>query len=329
MKELKIQQYESNFMSSSSPDMKDYLTDNNSHEYKVFVSTYRVFPNIIDEDDIQVSSFLEAFLKEFSELIKDVLYTQRSVEGSATSQLDDAFFFFDQNILLMLDHNMARIRVLFRASNMELVSKLHKLVVEHKLTKVKDSHMTLLVQSGQGIGRKVVAVNKVALDFETNYNKDFKSVHEVIDSRLNKENDKGVVLLYGKPGTGKTTYIRHLISSVNKNVIFIPPQLAKSITHPDVLRILMDSPNSVLVIEDAEELIMDRGINKESPVSALLNLTDGLLSDCLNIQVVCSFNTDLSRVDKALTRKGRLIASYPNERIQRMIYSQTKRFDYE
>ena len=34
------------------------------------------------------------------------------------------------------------------------------------------------------------------------------------------------------------------------------------------------------------------------------------MSDCLNIQIVCSFNTDLSRVDSALTRKGRLIAKY-------------------
>lgn len=40
------------------------------------------------------------------------------------------------------------------------------------------------------------------------------------------------------------------------------------------------------------------------------NISDGLLSDCLNIQVICSFNTDLSRIDKALMRKGRLIARY-------------------
>jgi len=45
-------------------------------------------------------------------------------------------------------------------------------------------------------------------------------------------------------------------------------------------------------------------------VSALLNLSDGLLSDCLNIQIICSFNTDLSKVDTALLRKGRLIAKY-------------------
>jgi hypothetical protein len=30
----------------------------------------------------------------------------------------------------------------------------------------------------------------------------------------------------------------------------------------------------------------------------------------MNIQIICSFNTDLSKVDNALMRKGRLIAKY-------------------
>ena len=73
---------------------------------------------------------------------------------------------------------------------------------------------------------------------------------------------------------------------------------------------LIDNPNSIFVIEDAENIIIDREQNGASPVSALLNISDGLLSDCLNIQIICSFNTDLSRVDSALLRKGRLIAKY-------------------
>ncbi|MBK6285475.1 MAG: hypothetical protein IPF54_24935 [Draconibacterium sp.] len=41
-----------------------------------------------------------------------------------------------------------------------------------------------------------------------------------------------------------------------------------------------------------------------------MNISDGLLSDCLNIQIICSFNTDITKVDSALLRKGRLIAKY-------------------
>ena len=71
----------------------------------------------------------------------------------------------------------------------------------------------------------------------------------------------------------------------------------------------------MLVIEDAENVIMERAGGSNGAISNLLNLCDGLLSDCLNIQVVCSFNTDISKIDKALMRKGRLIAKYEFQKL--------------
>jgi ATP-dependent 26S proteasome regulatory subunit len=86
--------------------------------------------------------------------------------------------------------------------------------------------------------------------------------------------------------------------------------MAAAIVNPDLISILIDNPNSIFVIEDAENIVVDREKDGHSPVSALLNISDGLLSDCLNIQVICSFNTDISKIDSALMRKGRLIAKY-------------------
>jgi ATP-dependent 26S proteasome regulatory subunit len=47
-----------------------------------------------------------------------------------------------------------------------------------------------------------------------------------------------------------------------------------------------------------------------SVVSTILQLTDGLFSDYLNIKIICTFNTNIERIDKALLRKGRMIAKY-------------------
>lgn len=153
-------------------------------------------------------------------------------------------------------------------------------------------------------------ISRPKLNIRDNYNDDFVKIHRVILKRLAKKNDKGVVILHGKPGTGKTSYIRYLISLLKKEIIFLPPNMAGVITNPDLISILIDHPNSVFVIEDAENIILDREKSGDSPISALLNISDGLLSDCLNIQIICSFNTDISKVDSALMRKGRLIAKY-------------------
>ena len=73
---------------------------------------------------------------------------------------------------------------------------------------------------------------------------------------------------------------------------------------------------SILIIEDAERVISDRETNGSSAgVSNILNLTDGILGDCLNIQVLATFNMKKEKIDKALLRKGRLIAEHKFDKL--------------
>jgi ATPase family associated with various cellular activities (AAA) len=153
-------------------------------------------------------------------------------------------------------------------------------------------------------------INKTKIDLGLYYEEAFEAIDQLIQKRLNKKDDKGIVLLHGMPGTGKTTYLRYLIGKLRKKVLFVSPNVAANITNPDFINLLIDNPNSVLIIEDAENIITDRRGGDVSSVSNLLNISDGLLADCLNVQIICTFNSELSRVDAALLRKGRLIARY-------------------
>jgi ATP-dependent 26S proteasome regulatory subunit len=76
--------------------------------------------------------------------------------------------------------------------------------------------------------------------------------------------------------------------------------------------VLLNYTGSILLIEDAEMVVLSReGENgNNQAVSNLLNMTDGILSDVLQMQVVCTFNTDISKIDQALLRPGRLIGKY-------------------
>jgi SpoVK/Ycf46/Vps4 family AAA+-type ATPase len=150
------------------------------------------------------------------------------------------------------------------------------------------------------------------INIELNYGSEFKRIHEIIVKRLNKENDKGIILLHGDPGTGKTSYLKYLTKHItNKDILFIPPSMAEMLSEPSIIPFLMEKKNSILIIEDAERVIGDREGNASSAgVSNILNLTDGILGDCLNIQVIATFNMKREKIDQALLRKGRLIAEH-------------------
>ena len=45
-------------------------------------------------------------------------------------------------------------------------------------------------------------------------------------------------------------------------------------------------------------------------MSALLNLSDGILGDSLNLKFICTFNAQLRNIDDAVLRKGRLKLKY-------------------
>ncbi|UOQ73951.1 AAA family ATPase [Hymenobacter cellulosilyticus] len=156
------------------------------------------------------------------------------------------------------------------------------------------------------------------LNLSTHYNDDLLPTHETIVQRLQQPQDKGIVILHGPPGTGKTSYIRHLCGLTDKPKLFIPPSLAARIADPEFINLLHDNTNSILIIEDAESLLMKRDAAGGTPsaVSNLLNLSDGLLADGFHIQIICTFNTDLTRIDSALLRKGRLIAAYHFQPLQ-------------
>src|ERR1043165_1344896 len=153
-------------------------------------------------------------------------------------------------------------------------------------------------------------VKRTKLNLDLFYEDDFRPIDELIRRRLNQKNDKGIVLLHGLPGTGKTTYLRYLIGKIAKRVLFLSPNVAGNLMNPDFIDLLIDNPNTVLIIEAAENIIMDRRNANDSSVSNLLNISDGLLADFLNVQLICTFNSPLTMVDSALMRKGRLIAKY-------------------
>ncbi|PNP99125.1 AAA family ATPase [Moraxella sp. RCAD0137] len=175
-----------------------------------------------------------------------------------------------------------------------------------------EAKISLLLKEGQDLVFKSHTIKPLALDLATMYNDDFLPVHQKIKESLSDGN-KGLVLLHGLAGSGKTNYIKWLTAQIpNKNFIFVPNNLIGALAEPQFMSMLIDNKNSVLVLEDCENYIAERvgGGNTSDVVSTILNIADGILSDVLECQFICTFNADLMDIDHALLRHGRLIAEY-------------------
>ncbi|MBL0200349.1 MAG: AAA family ATPase [Chitinophagaceae bacterium] len=281
------------------------------NEFTLFIAHFNPTPNFINEIKIDCKSAIKWFDDTYRAEIRDIHYLKRYYNGSKKAELDDIFYILYDDLIVDFDTNSSTVRFLFRKTDIAKVDSVIKGVKKFRERKLKRKpQIFILVNTSTGIGTTPLLITRPRLNIAENYNDDFKAIHEIIFRRLSKKNDKGLVLLHGKPGTGKTSYIRYLIATLKKNVIFLSPDMAGAITNPNLISILIENPNCVFVIEDAENIVVDREKDGNSPVSALLNISDGLLSDCLNIQLICSFNTDISKIDSALMRKGRLIAKY-------------------
>jgi hypothetical protein len=143
-----------------------------------------------------------------------------------------------------------------------------------------------------------------------------KQFHQSVTEELQNSNGSGLYLMYGESGTGKTSFIKDILSKADKQALFIAPFFTESLTSPSLMSLLMKYPDSILVIEDAETVLMERKADNSSAVSNLLNLTDGFLADFLNLKIICTFNTGLKNIDDALLREGRLKGMHEFKKIQ-------------
>lgn len=144
-------------------------------------------------------------------------------------------------------------------------------------------------------------------DIELNYNSDLPD--KEIKDFLNKDGS-GIIILDGIPGSGKTSYIKYLIKELDeKKFIFINQHVLNSVDDASLISILSDNKNSIFIIEDCEGLIQNNGV-RDPRLSSLLNLSDGILGDGFGTKFILTFNKDISKVDPAILRKGRLKARY-------------------
>jgi hypothetical protein len=198
------------------------------------------------------------------------------------------------------------------------IEDLHKSLLKVRISSTEKSSVYMVVQEDGALDLRSFDINVPEIDIKMNYGDEWFEKHNHLIEALTVKPKKGIALLHGLPGTGKSMYIRYLISllSENRTMIYLPNQMIDSITDPSFIPLISDYQNSILIIEDADEAIKSRKTGGHT-VDKLLNLADGILSDFLGTQIICTFNSDITTIDEALLRKGRLILKHKFEKLPR------------
>jgi energy-coupling factor transporter ATP-binding protein EcfA2 len=128
-------------------------------------------------------------------------------------------------------------------------------------------------------------------NFEMYYNDDtIKSIKKLI-KKVNKSN-KGISIIHGKRGCGKTTLLSYLTTQLKKQSIFIPVSMIDIAINAGNIKSLIGE-NSVLIIDDCEILNADMYAKSSLIFGNLLQLIDGLYSDEFNLNIILSFNAEM------------------------------------
>jgi tRNA A37 threonylcarbamoyladenosine biosynthesis protein TsaE len=124
--------------------------------------------------------------------------------------------------------------------------------------------------------------------------------------KINKT-EKGISIIYGKRGTGKTTMLNHIVDGLDKNSIFIPISMVDSTINNPTFKTVLEA-DSVIIIDDCEILNSDLYGKSSLTFANILQMVDGFFSDEIAVNIILSFNVENEDdIDEEILESNNLI----------------------
>lgn len=291
-------------------------TDSGFYTYK-YILINKILPTTFYFQNIDIEKFIKNLFKYND--ISESAYVKSSEQTYKNPSLTKFIICFKKDLYIHFTSEESGTIYYNKKDEEDKDSMLYKvlgLLKTCRKTSIEKNKIWVVYHDKGGFDKMAFDIKRIEVNLEENYNDGFVEVSQKIINGLNTKKKTHLVILHGVIGSGKTQYIRYLTSKLKKHIIFLPPEMVNSITDPSFIPFLMNNNNSILVVEDAEPALEKRSAGgRNSAISNVLNMTDGLLSDCLNISIIATFNVDTKNIDEALLRKGRLLTQYKFEKL--------------
>lgn len=177
----------------------------------------------------------------------------------------------------------------------------------------KVNSLYTLVQTPRGISLEHVTKAEFDTLPRLNYSPEVLKSYDHIVSCFKSTDPCGrIVLLDGPPGTGKSYMIRSLTKDVLGTFILVSPNVVGQLTGPAVVASLLEAKEEsetkpvILIIEDADDVLVKRDRGHKAGLSELLNLGDGLLGQIADVRIIATTNAEIKNLDPAVVRPGRM-----------------------
>lgn len=224
-------------------------------------------------------------------------------------------YVIDERMTLSLYKNDETVTITWATFDEELNKKFQGLFKDKILPKISAGRVYTLTKTSDGLD--LVSLGKASNELERgNYEDRVLADYDHVISDFKSTDPCGrLVLLNGPPGTGKTYLIKGLLSSVqNALFILVPPNLVGQFSNPEFIPSLLDLKNhqsgkrgpTIMLIEDADDILVPRGGDNMDSISGCLNLTDGIMGHLIDLRIVASTNAKKRTIDDALLRPGRM-----------------------
>lgn len=229
-------------------------------------------------------------------------------------KLDDYTIILDNDGYILVDSSSDK--VVISAINLEYVSKLIAKLESFRLPKEdgkgKVTFCILYLNYAKSLSQIVVSFD--SSDFKYIRNDLYPDIDPHILAKEYNESKDNLLIIHGAPGTGKTSYIKHLSAYIaeqkglinydnydNEGKIFYAKDWAV-MNNSQFWPKLTEANPSLLILDDLDHALGAK--DRSEFVSNLLSFLDGVISR-KNNKVVISTNKEIGEIDKALLRSGR------------------------